>query len=75
MFTIRTLDDYEYKTMKIIKEEHGISFRSMKGSNRGSKYFVPYSNISFFKEEKEPVKKENKKVLGGIFNEVCNQCI
>ena len=75
MFTIRTLDDYEYVTMKIIKEEHGISFRSMKGSNRGSKYFVPYSNISFFKEEKEPVKKENKRVLGGVFNEVCNQCI
>lgn len=75
MFTIRTLDDYEYVTLKIIKEEHGISFKSMKGSNRGSKYFVPYSNISFFKEEKEPVKKENKRVLGGVFNEVCNQCI
>ena len=75
MFTIRTLDDYEYVTMTIIKEEHGLSFRRMKGSNRGSKYFVPYSNISFFKEEKEPVKKENKRVLGGVFNEVCNQCI
>lgn len=75
MFTIITVDRREYRTMKIIKEDHGISFRSMKGSNRGSKYFVPYSNISFFKEEKEPVKKENKRVLGGVFNEVCNQCI
>ena len=75
MFTVRILDGSEFKTMKIIKEEHGISFKSIRGLHKGEKYFVPYSNISFFKEEKEPVKKENKRVLGGVFNEVCNQCI
>ena len=35
MFTIITVDRRKYRTMKIIKEDHGISFKSMKGSNRG----------------------------------------
>lgn len=75
MFTVRILDGSEFKTMKIIKEEHGISFKSIRGLHKGEKYFVPYSNLYFFKEEAETAKIEKRKELGGVFNEVCNQCI
>lgn len=69
MFTIETVDGRGFQAQKYIKEEHGISFKSIR---RGIPYFIPYANISYIKEE---TRTKTDKHKGGILNEICKQCV